>query len=64
MFSKIGLADDIVPKGHLFFGKITTQNADKWRNDLTEYLFAVDNLLKRKRLRYYLFLLRYTNGLT
>ena len=63
MFFKIGLADDIVLNGN-FVGKITTQNANKWRNDMTEYLFAVDNLLKRRRLRYYIFLLRYTNGLT
>ena len=41
----------------------TIQNANNWRN-LTEYLFVVDDLLKRKGLRYYLFLLRFTNGLT
>ena len=62
MFFKIGWADDIVPNGHLFVGK-TIQNANNWSNDLTKYLFVVDNLLKIKGLRYYLFLLRYTNGL-
>ena len=64
MFFKIDLADDFVPNGHLFVGKITTQNTNKLRNDLTECLFVVDHLLKRKIRRYYLFLLRYTNGLT
>ena len=62
MFLKIGLADDIVLNGHLFVGK----NYPKYKKltKLSEYLFVVNNLLKRKVLRYYLFLLRYTNGLT
>ena len=62
MFLKIGLADDIVPNGHLSVR--TIQNANNWRNYLTEGLFVVDDLLKTKGLRYYLFLLRYTNGFT
>ena len=62
MFLKIGLADDIVPNGELSVR--TIQNASNWRNCLTEFLFVVNNLLKRKSLKYYLFLLRYTNGLT
>ena len=62
MFLKIGLADDIVLNGHLSVR--TVQNANNCRNYLTEYLFVVHNLLKRNGLRYYLFLLRYTNGLT
>ena len=40
------------------------QNKNNWRNYLTEYLFVVDNLLKIEGLRYYVFLLSYTNGLT
>ena len=35
----------------------TIQNANNWRNYLTEYLFIVDSLLKTKGLRYYLFLI-------
>ena len=63
MFLKIGLADDNDLNGHLFVGKNYSKR-NNWRNYLTEYLFAVDDLLKRKGLRYYLFLIRYTNGLT
>ena len=46
------------------FSVTTIQNANNWRNYLTEYLFVVDNLLKIEGLRYYVFLLSYTNGLT
>ena len=62
MFLKISLADDIVPKTHLFVGKNYSKR--KQLKKFSEYLFVLDNLLKTKGLRYYLFLLRYTNGLT
>ena len=49
MFLKIGLADDIVPKTHLFVGKNYSKR--KQLKKFSEYLFVLDKLLDKLLLK-------------